>query len=52
MCARKAISDFKNVYLDVCKECGALEACGGSFKSAELIHSAHIRPLAPYAAVL
>jgi hypothetical protein len=48
MYARKAMSDFKNVYLDVCNACGALDSCDGMFKSVELIHSAHIRPLAPY----
>lgn len=43
--SRKSISDFKNIYLDSCQACAALEACGGLFKSAEQIHSQHIRPL-------
>jgi hypothetical protein len=50
MCTRKAISDFKNVCVDVCKECRALDVCGGLLNSDELVYSAH--PLAPYAAVL
>ena len=43
--ARKSISDFKNIYLDECFECGAREMCGGLFKSAENIHSKHIKAL-------
>lgn len=43
--ARKSISDFKNIYLDECQECSVLEQCGGLFKSAERIHSAHIAPV-------
>lgn len=43
--ARKAISDYKNIYLDECLHCGVVDDCGGLFKSAERIHSAHIRPL-------
>lgn len=42
--ARKSISDFKNIYLNECRECALLEQCGGLFKSAENIHSAHIQP--------
>lgn len=37
--SRKSISDFKNVYLDECRECSVLERCGGLFKSGERIHS-------------
>ncbi len=43
--ARKSISDWKNVYLDGCAECGVREFCGGFFHSATKKHSAHIRPL-------
>jgi len=43
--ARKSISDWKNVYLDVCGECGVREFCGGFFHSATKKHSAHIKPL-------
>jgi hypothetical protein len=43
--ARKSISDWKNVYLDACGECGVREFCGGFFQSATKRHSAHIRPL-------
>jgi His-Xaa-Ser system radical SAM maturase HxsC len=43
--ARKSISDFKNIYLDACQQCTVLDQCGGLFKSAEQIHSAHIRPI-------
>ena len=43
--ARKSISDWKNIYLDVCKECGVLDKCGGLFQSATKRHSAHIKPL-------
>lgn len=43
--ARKSISDFKNIYLDSCQACTVLDDCGGLFKSAEQIHSAHISPV-------
>jgi His-Xaa-Ser system radical SAM maturase HxsC len=43
--ARKSISDWKNIYLDECKTCAALEQCGGFFKSAERVHSKHITPI-------
>jgi len=43
--ARKAISDYKNVYLDECAACAVLDQCGGLFKSGERIHSAHIRSI-------
>lgn len=41
--ARKSISDWKNVYLQECRECSVLEQCGGLFQSAEKLHSPHIR---------
>lgn len=43
--ARKSISDFKNIYIDQCHQCSVVDECGGLFKSAENIHSAHIRPI-------
>src|SRR6266571_6126595 len=42
--ARKSISDWKNVYLDVCEGCGVREFCGGFFQSATKKHSEHIAP--------
>jgi His-Xaa-Ser system radical SAM maturase HxsC len=44
--ARKSISDWKNVYLDVCNSCGVKAFCGGFFHSATKRHSAHIAPCA------
>ncbi len=44
--ARKSISDWKNVYLDVCASCGVKDFCGGFFQSATKKHSAHIAPCA------
>jgi len=44
---RKSISDWKNVYLDVCDDCGVRELCGGFFQSATKTHSSHIAPLEP-----
>jgi len=43
--ARKSISDWKNLYLDECQSCGVREECGGFFKWATKLHSAHIRAL-------
>lgn len=43
--ARKSISDWKNIYLDVCKNCGARESCGGFFQWANKLHSAHIHSI-------
>jgi len=42
--ARKSISDWKNVYLDVCDECNLKGQCGGFFASAIIKHSTHICP--------
>lgn len=36
---RKSISDWKNIYLDECKECSVLDQCGGLFASGEKLHS-------------
>jgi His-Xaa-Ser system radical SAM maturase HxsC len=45
--ARKSISDWKNIYIDECEQCGVREHCGGFFKWATKLHSQHIHPLAP-----
>ena len=44
---RKSISDWKNVYLKPCEDCGVRGLCGGFFQSATKKHSAHIAPLDP-----
>jgi len=43
--ARKSISDWKNIYFDICGSCGVKESCGGFFKSARLRHSSHVHPV-------
>jgi His-Xaa-Ser system radical SAM maturase HxsC len=43
--ARKSISDWKNVYLAACEQCGVRDYCGGFFQSATKRHSAHIHAL-------
>lgn len=43
--AKKSISDWKNIYLDECTDCGVRNECGGFFRWATKIHSSHIRPL-------
>jgi len=43
--ARKSISDWKNIYLDVCGRCGVRDECGGLFESAAKKHSTHISPI-------
>lgn len=43
--ARRAISDWKNIYMSECGECAMRENCGGFFASAALRHSGHIKPL-------
>jgi His-Xaa-Ser system radical SAM maturase HxsC len=43
--ARKSISDWKNMYLDKCDECGVRSQCGGFFQWATKLHSAHIHAL-------
>lgn len=45
--ARKSISDWKNVYLPECDDCGVKGFCGGFFQSATKKHSAGIRRLPP-----
>ncbi len=42
--SRHSISDWKNVYLPVCRECSLMQDCGGFFHSAVHAHSAHISP--------
>lgn len=44
--ARRSISDWKNVYFEVCGSCGVRQQCGGFFMSAERKHSGHLRALA------
>ena len=44
--ARQSISDYKNIYLDTCSQCGVREQCGGLFKSSETKHSRDIHPIA------
>jgi His-Xaa-Ser system radical SAM maturase HxsC len=44
--AKRSISDWKNVYFDVCENCGVREQCGGFFASAERKHSQFIRAIA------
>lgn len=51
--ARKSISDWKNIFLPVCDECGVRDCCTGFFHSATKRHSAHLAsqgPLPPAAA--
>jgi His-Xaa-Ser system radical SAM maturase HxsC len=43
--ARRSISDWKNVYFEVCETCGVRQQCGGFFMSAESKHSGHLRAL-------
>jgi His-Xaa-Ser system radical SAM maturase HxsC len=43
--ARKSISDWKNIYLEQCTSCAVKEDCGGFFKWATKLHSAHISAL-------
>ncbi len=42
---RKSISDWKNEYLEACKECSRINECGGFFTSSKLHrYSDHIHP--------
>lgn len=43
--ARKSISDWKNIYLDLCQRCDVRDECGGLFQSAVKKHSEHISPI-------
>jgi His-Xaa-Ser system radical SAM maturase HxsC len=42
--SKKAISDWKSLYLPECQSCAVLNDCGGLFKWAVSKHSEHIRP--------
>jgi len=41
--ARQSISDYKNIYLDECKQCTLQKYCGGLFLSGETRHSRGIK---------
>jgi His-Xaa-Ser system radical SAM maturase HxsC len=43
--AKKSISDWKNIYIEKCEGCELKDECGGFFKWATKLHSAHIHPL-------
>jgi His-Xaa-Ser system radical SAM maturase HxsC len=43
--AVRSISDWKNDYLDACRDCAARDACGGVFTTSGRRVSAHLRPL-------
>lgn len=43
--AKRSISDWKNIYFEVCSHCEVREQCGGFFKSATLKHSDHLKPV-------
>jgi His-Xaa-Ser system radical SAM maturase HxsC len=43
--ATKSISDWKNIYIEECESCELREECGGFFKWATKLRSAHIHPL-------
>ena len=43
--ARQSISDYKNIFLDACSQCGAQTQCGGLFLSSETRHSRGIHPI-------
>ncbi len=43
--ARKSISDWKNVYLAECDDCGVRDQCGGFFQWGTKLHSAQIRAI-------
>jgi hypothetical protein len=43
--AVKSISDWKNVYINVCEACAARDVCGGFFHSGTKRHSRAIRAL-------
>lgn len=43
--AVRAISDWKNDYLDLCQECAVRQACGGVFTTSGQRLSQHLRPV-------
>jgi His-Xaa-Ser system radical SAM maturase HxsC len=40
---KKSISDWKNIYLDDCKDCTMINECGGLFASCDKMHSRSIK---------
>lgn len=44
--AKQSISDWKNVYFEICNGCDVRSQCAGFFKSATIRHSAHLKPRA------
>jgi His-Xaa-Ser system radical SAM maturase HxsC len=44
--ARQSISDWKNVFLDGCRQCSVKHQCCGLFSSATEVHSRAIEPIA------
>lgn len=47
--ARQSISDWKNIFLDVCQPCSVKHDCCGLFSSATEIHSRVIKPISSLA---
>jgi hypothetical protein len=43
--AVRSISDWKNDYLDICRDCAVANACGGVFTTSGNRLSAHLRPV-------
>ena len=43
--ARKSISDYKNIYLEICDQCDAKAYCSGLFSSSKARHSREIKPV-------
>jgi hypothetical protein len=43
--ARQSISDWKNIYLPICRGCAIKKLCGGFFASQVNCHIAHIHPI-------
>ena len=50
--AVRSISDWKNIYLDECRNCSMRDTCGGLFASGTIRHSAHIHAIHSAAASL
>ncbi len=43
--AKQSISDFKNIYLEECGQCGVKNHCSGLFQSSERLHSRAIKAI-------
>jgi hypothetical protein len=43
--ARQSISDWKNIFIDVCEGCGVKHQCCGFFASGVDVHSRAIKPI-------